>query len=124
MSDLYDKTIKSLINADGISDEQRNQIRTQHDLTKLKKRPHSPFKINQKEGQVKRKISSLENDINIWKTNIDGTEWEQQSFPYQAKCLKWINDEFSALNEDDQKQITSFLEKTGCENLIVRSKND
>ena len=60
----------------------------------------------------------------IWKTNIDGTEWEQQSFPYQAKCLKWINDEFSALNEDDQKQITSFLEKTGCENLIVRSKND
>jgi hypothetical protein len=36
--------------------------------------------------------------------------------------LKWINDEFSALNEDDQKQIKSFLEKTGCENLIVRSK--
>ena len=27
--------------------------------------------LSQKEGQVKRKISSLENDINVWKTNID-----------------------------------------------------
>ena len=71
MSDLYDQTIKSLINAEGISEEERNKIRTQIELSKLKKRPQSPFKLNQNEGQVKRKISSLENDINVWKTNID-----------------------------------------------------
>ena len=71
MSDLYDQTIKLLINAEGISEEERNKIRTQIELSKLKKRPQSPFKLNQNEGQVKRKISSLENDINVWKTNID-----------------------------------------------------
>ena len=71
MNDLFDQTIKSLINADGLSEEERNEIRTQLELTKLKKRPQSHFMLSQKEGQVKRKISSLENDINIWKTNID-----------------------------------------------------
>lgn len=71
MNNLYDQTINSLINADGISEKERDQIRTQLELTKLKKRPKSHFMLSQKEGQVKRKISSLENDINVWKTNLD-----------------------------------------------------
>ena len=71
ISDLFDRTIKSLINAAGISEEERNEIRIQLELSKFKKRSQSPFKLNQKEGQVKRKISSLESDINVWKTNID-----------------------------------------------------
>ena len=36
-----------------------------------------------------------------------------------AKCLKWINDEFQALNESDQKQLKEFLTKTGCGELIA-----
>ncbi|MGB2161573.1 MAG: glutathione S-transferase, partial [Gammaproteobacteria bacterium] len=55
-----------------------------------------------------------------WTTQIDGAQWEQRSFPYQAKCLQWINDEFNALNDDDQNQIMAFLKKTGCEDLILR----
>ena len=39
---------------------------------------------------------------------------------YQAKCLQWINDEFNALNNDDQNQIMVFLKKTGCQDLIVK----
>jgi hypothetical protein len=54
-----------------------------------------------------------------WTAEIDGAKWEQRSFPYQAKCLKWINDEFQALNESDQKQIKEFLTKTGCGELIA-----
>jgi hypothetical protein len=26
-------------------------------------------------------------------TIIDGKPWQQPTFPYQAKCLQWINDE-------------------------------
>jgi hypothetical protein len=33
--------------------------------------------------------------------------------------LQWINDEFNALNDDDQNQIMAFLKKTGCEDLIL-----
>ena len=54
-----------------------------------------------------------------WIAEIDGAKWELRSFPYQAKCLKWINDEFQALNESDQKQIKEFLTKTGCGELIA-----
>mgnify|MGYP003949054461 FL=1 len=55
-----------------------------------------------------------------WTAEIDGTQWEQRSFPYQAKCLKWINEEFQTLNNNDQQQILSFLTKTGCDDLILR----
>jgi hypothetical protein len=55
-----------------------------------------------------------------WTTQIDGAQWKQRSFPYQAKCLQWINDEFNALNSDDQNQIMVFLKKTGCQDLIVK----
>ena len=71
INELYDETIKSLINADGVSEDERNEIKIQLEMSKLKKGPQSQFKLNQKDGQIKRKISSLENDINIWKTNID-----------------------------------------------------
>jgi glutathione S-transferase len=54
-----------------------------------------------------------------WTTEIDGAQWEQRSFPYQAKCLKWINEEFQVLNENDQQQITDFLNQTGCAELIA-----
>ena len=57
-----------------------------------------------------------------WTTQIDGAQWEQRSFPYQAKCLQWINDEFNALNEDDQNQIMVFLMKTGCDDLIIKEQ--
>jgi glutathione S-transferase len=54
-----------------------------------------------------------------WTAEIDGAKWEQRSFPYQAKCLKWINNEFQKLNESDQKQIKEFLIKTGCGEMII-----
>ena len=43
-----------------------------------------------------------------WTAQIDGAKWEQSSFPYQAKCLQWINDKFDALNKDDQNHIMAF----------------
>ena len=41
------------------------------------------------------------NGQEIWKTNIDDEIWEQKTFPYQVKCLDWIRDEFTNLEEDD-----------------------
>ncbi|ARN75233.1 glutathione S-transferase N-terminal domain-containing protein [Oceanicoccus sagamiensis] len=53
-----------------------------------------------------------------WQTDIDGVQWQQQSFPYQGKCLQWINAEYQALNAGDQQRVTSLLEGTGCEALF------
>ena len=62
---------------------------------------------------------AINQEEKTWTAEIDGAKWEQNSFPYQAKCLKWINNEFQKLNESDQKQIKEFLIKTGCGEMII-----
>ena len=53
-----------------------------------------------------------------WETEIDGSMWKQKAFPYQAKCLKWIKEEFNSLSHDDQSRVREFLDGTGCEVIL------
>jgi glutathione S-transferase len=53
-----------------------------------------------------------------WETEIDGSTWKQKAFPYQAKCLKWIKEEFNTLSKNDKNRIKTFLEGTGCEAIL------
>jgi glutathione S-transferase len=50
-----------------------------------------------------------------WESEIDGAPWTQQTFPYQAKCLNWIRDEYQALSEADRKRVDTLLDGTSCE---------
>lgn len=52
-------------------------------------------------------------------TTVDGQPWEQPVFPYQAKCLGWIRDEYAALSADDQRAVDTILAGTGCEPLLA-----
>lgn len=54
-------------------------------------------------------------------TQIDGKPWVQNSFPYQAKCLKWLREEFSALSSADQAAARQILESAGCGALVGES---
>jgi glutathione S-transferase len=54
-----------------------------------------------------------------WESEIDGAGWTQQTFPYQAKCFKWINDQYQALSGQDRARVDSVLEGTGCEALVA-----
>ena len=53
-----------------------------------------------------------------WETEIDGSLWKQKTFPYQAKCLNWIKEEFDKLNADDKSRVRAFLDGTGCEQIL------
>ena len=53
-----------------------------------------------------------------WETEIDGSLWKQKTFPYQAKCLNWIKEEFDKLNADDKSRVWAFLDGTGCEQIL------
>ena len=66
--------------------------------------------------------NAINQNEKTWTANIDGAEWNQKSFPYQAKCLQWINNEFEVLSNDDQKDILNFLRNTGCSDLILGRK--
>jgi glutathione S-transferase len=49
---------------------------------------------------------------------IDGRHWEQQPFPYQAKCLTWLREARDALAPADRAAADEFLAGTGCETLF------
>ncbi len=56
-----------------------------------------------------------------WTADIDGQPWEQRSFPYQAKCLQWINEQYQSLSDKDKARVDVILAGTGCERMIIKS---
>lgn len=53
-----------------------------------------------------------------WESEIDGARWTQQTFPYQAKCLKWTNEQYRALGDRDRERVDALLRGTGVEPLL------
>ena len=62
---------------------------------------------------------ALEAGEKTWETTIDGATWTQQTFPYQGKCLRWINEKYQALEPEDRQRVDAVLSSTGCEDVIV-----
>jgi len=53
-----------------------------------------------------------------WEAEIDGAPWNQQTFPYQAKCRQWTNERYSALGDADRAQVDALLAGTGVETML------
>ena len=53
-----------------------------------------------------------------WSVDLAGYPWKQKSFPYQAKCLEWIRDEFRDLDNENQEKVLSFLTATNSQSLV------
>lgn len=56
-----------------------------------------------------------------WECEIDGAPWTQRTFPYQAKCLKWINEQYLALSSKDRARVDKALTGTDCEAIILNN---
>ncbi|NWG45948.1 MAG: glutathione S-transferase [Alphaproteobacteria bacterium] len=52
---------------------------------------------------------------------IDGQPWEQEAFVYQAKCLRWLREAYTALSSADRRRVDRALDGTGCEALFGAS---
>jgi glutathione S-transferase len=52
-------------------------------------------------------------------TEIDGQPWIQQPFPYQAKCLAWLREEYAALNPGQRASVATVLADARCEALVA-----
>lgn len=49
---------------------------------------------------------------------IDGVAWVQQPFPYQGKCLQWLQAAYAGLTGETRATIDRVLNGTGCEVLF------
>ena len=49
---------------------------------------------------------------------VDGRPWTQQPFPYQAKCLNWLRNDYQALDASHRALVDKALAGTGCEAMF------
>ncbi len=45
--------------------------------------------------------------------------WQQQAFPYQAKCVRWLREERLALGNPERREVDRILDGTGCMPLFA-----
>jgi glutathione S-transferase len=55
-----------------------------------------------------------------FETQIGGASWQQQTFPYQAKCLQRLREEYGALSGKERQRVDTALRGTGCDSLFQR----
>jgi len=51
---------------------------------------------------------------------VDGQPWVQEPFVYQAKCLRWLREAYTALDRAAKHQVDAMLEGTGCDALFAK----
>lgn len=62
---------KFLEGAEELGEEQKHNIKLTIKFSKLKNSPNANRKLHQKEGEIRKHISNLENDIVLWKNNLE-----------------------------------------------------
>ena len=55
---------------------------------------------------------SIMSGESMLRTKIDGRDWEQTPFPYHAKCLNKLRDEYRALDEEKNIIFNNLVDKT------------
>lgn len=54
----------------------------------------------------------------LLKMELDGRPWEQNPFSYQAKCLLWLREAYTALSDSDRTRVDKVLDGTGVLQLF------
>ena len=63
--------------------------------------------------------AAVENGDERVECEIDGQPWVQDPFPYQAKCLRWLREQYVLLPEPARRTVDRVLAGTGCETLFA-----
>ena len=99
---------------------------TRQDWTDLEEQPESLRELLSEIGRVYApaqlaNAQALERGEKTWECEIDGAPWVQQTFPYQAKCLRWTNEQYQALSASDRALVDAALEGTGIGAMLFAS---
>ena len=104
LHDRFDKIIMALVNHPDMSSEDRNELKISIEVSRMRGGPNAGQKINRKEHSLKRRISTLENDINTYKTNIDFLASSKNADKLKVDLQKRIDEGISEL-ENLQAQL-------------------
>ncbi len=67
----FDEVKEKVLANEAIHEDDRTDLRNHISMGRLKSSPGGAQKLNRKEHSIRRKISSIENDISTWNTNME-----------------------------------------------------
>ncbi len=71
LRERYSKAVANLINSLDISESQRMSLKVSNELSSLKGDPNGDKKIYIKEQSIRRKIHQIEEEVAVWKNNLE-----------------------------------------------------
>jgi len=64
-------------------------------------------------------VRALTTNAQQVETMVDGKAWVQAPFPYQGKCVRWLEEAYASLDAPSRTTVDKILNGAGCEALIA-----
>ncbi|TAF35386.1 MAG: DUF349 domain-containing protein [Cytophagales bacterium] len=97
ISGRFEDASDALLRKFGTTEEEYIKARTELQERLVQTNPKYAFKFRKREGNIKRRITALENDINLWQNNIE--------FFASSKTADKLRSEFNAKISDAKKEL-------------------
>jgi hypothetical protein len=106
----YDSAVNRFLESVDLSGAEKSELKFAAEINRLKSSPNSDQRIQRKESELRRMISKLENDISLWKNNLE--------FFAESKTADKLREEFSKKIEDASAQLDELKEELKVLNKI------
>ncbi len=93
-----------------VSDEEKNEIKFSAEINKIRSGPDSNRRLQRKETEIRKLINKLENDIAIWKNNLDFFKESDTAEKLKAEFNEKIDKASTQLSElkEELKMIIKY----------------
>ncbi|ELR71475.1 hypothetical protein C900_02538 [Fulvivirga imtechensis AK7] len=108
-SEVVDKFINGM---EGLSNEDRQQIRIENQVNKLLSGPNADQKIHRKEQAIRKQINKVEHDIALWKNNLE--------FFADSKTADKLKDEFNSKIKSANNELKNLKQQL----RVIRTVSD
>ncbi len=100
----YTEVVNAYVKAlDGISDEEKQRIKIENQVSDILHSPNADQKLYRKEQSLRKQISSIENDIAVWKNNLE--------FFAESKKANKLKDEFQSKIDSAKDQLQQLKQQ-------------
>ncbi|MDN5210484.1 DUF349 domain-containing protein [Fulvivirgaceae bacterium BMA12] len=95
--EMFAKAVDKFITSSSLDEEEKTKLKITTKLTSLKGTPNANRKLNKKEFNLRRQITNLENDISLWKNNLE--------FFANSKNADQVREEFDLKIDNAKKEL-------------------
>ncbi len=106
----YEIVVNRFLETVDLPGAEKSELKFAAEINRLKSSPNSDQKIQRKESELRRMISKLENDIALWRNNLE--------FFAESKTANKLREEFSKKIEEASAQLNELKEELKVLNKI------